>query len=89
MVGPSTSDEPKGTDMNILAQRLMSPEARAAWQAWQDSTLDIADHLLSCHALPRCDMGAARCPAGVFILGEEEARWDAYDAARNADGQGS
>ena len=65
----------------------ISPEARAAAREWRISTLNVADHLLSCRARPRCDMGAARCPDGARVLGTEQALWDAYDAARNAEGQ--
>lgn len=75
----------RSTDRDgVPSAQHLSPEARAAWDAWQDSTLDVAEHLIYCGS--GCDVLAMRCPAGGLYAEAERSAWRSWHEARNAEG---
>ena len=65
-----------------VAARL-GPDARAAWTAWQDATLDVGAHLLDCGS--GCDDLLVRCVAGMLVAEEERQARARWQDARNAE----
>lgn len=65
-------------------QRNDNPAVQAAYDAWTDSTLLKAEHLLDCQS--GCGELVTRCPAGMLLAEEERALWRAYYGLRIAAG---
>jgi hypothetical protein len=66
---------------SILAR--LGDDARAARDAWEDSTLLVAEHLLDCRS--GCDDLIVRCPDGMLVAEQERAAWRTWGAARKAE----
>jgi hypothetical protein len=57
----------------------LSDEAKAAYQAWNDTLIRRAEHDLECTS---CSRGYARCPAGIEASNEEQRVWSEWNALR-------
>ncbi len=61
----------------------LGPAAIAAYQHWYDAVLAQADHRIDCTI--GCSILGDVCIFGVSAARLEQARWRAWDEARNAE----
>lgn len=59
----------------------LSDRAVAAYQAWSDSTLEKAEHILDCTS--GCNDLIVVCPAGMLVAEDEVRLWGVWNGLRH------